>query len=109
MITVSLEKMEECSTTLLAQKLFEILLLPLSRKSSVFPHHSESAPSSPSPFLLLCESPGGNRNHNYRQGSRIHSSNALATLLKERVTFPSIQREIQTGENSDPRDLQKTV
>lgn len=90
----SLEKTEESSTTLLAQKLFEILLLPLSRTSSVFPHHSESAPSSPSPFLLLCESPGGNRHHNYRQGSRTHSSNALATLLKERVTLPSIQRGI---------------
>lgn len=69
----------------MAQKLLEILLLPLSKKSSVFPHHSESALSSPSPFLLLCESPDGNRNHNYRPSSRINSSSALATLLKSNI------------------------
>lgn len=69
----------------MAQKLLEILLLPLSEKSSVFPHHSESALSSPSPFLLLCESPDGNRNHNYRPSSRINSSSALATLLKSNI------------------------
>lgn len=109
MIALSLEKMEESSTTVLAQKLLEILLLPLSRKSSVFPHHSESVLSSPSPFLLLCESPGGKRNHNYRQGSRIRSSNALATFLNERVTFPSIQRGIEMGGNSEPSGLQKTA
>lgn len=83
-ITLSLGKMEEWHCTH-GSETSGNLLLPLSKKSSVFPHHSESAPSSPSPFLLLCESPDGNRNHNYRPSSRINSSSALATLLKSNI------------------------
>lgn len=103
MIPFSLGEVERSATILLAWSFLEILLLPLSKKSSVFPHHSESAPSSPSPFPLLCESPGGNRHHNYRQGSRIHSSKALATLLKERVIFPFyLEEDIQRRKHKSP-------
>lgn len=57
--------------------LLEILLLPLSRKSSGFPHRSESAPSSPSPSLLLCALPVGNGHCHNRKESPMKPIDAL--------------------------------
>lgn len=105
---LSLWRRWESSTTLLFQKLFDILFLPLSRKSSVFPHHSESAPSSPSPFLLLCESPGWKQNPQLQ--ARFKNTQLWCSCdFWKSATFPWIQRRQERGGNSEPRDLLKTT